>query len=311
MRVFVAGASGAIGRRLVPRLVAAGHDVTGMTRSEAGAGAIRAAGARAAVVDVFDRDALDTAVAEAAPEVLVHQLTALPRRFEPRRRELYDATNRVRTEGTRNLVVATRACGTSRIVCQSVAFAYAPEGPRVKSEEAPLHDHAPPPFGAAVRALAEMEQMVLEPGAPEGVVLRYGWFYGPGTYFGEGGHTESEVRRRRFPVVGEGGGLFSFVHVDDAAEATVRALDHGRPGVYNVVDDEPGAMRDWLPAYARAIGASPPRRVPGWLARLLAGRMTADMSVSLPGASNARARHELGWEPRWPSWRKGFAEAPR
>jgi 2-alkyl-3-oxoalkanoate reductase len=309
VRVFVAGASGAIGRPLVPRLVGAGHEVTGMTRSERRAEAIEAAGARAAVLDVFDADALRRAFAEAPPEVLVHQLTSLPERFEPRKKGLYDATSRVRTEGTRNLLAAASEAGTRRVVCQSIAFACRPAGePQVLDESAPLFTDAAPPFGGATRAVEAMEGMVL--GAPgiDGLVLRYGWFYGPGTYYADDGATASEVRRRRFPIVGAGSGLFSFVHVDDAADATVAAAERGAPGVYNVVDDEPARMRDWLPVYAEAIGAKPPRRVPVWLARLVAGRMVADMATTLPGASNAKAKRELGWRPAHPSWRAGFAE---
>ena len=241
----------------------------------------------------------------------MHELTALPERFHPRKRGLYDATNRIRREGTRNLLDAARAGGGRRFVCQSVAFAYAPAAePEVMDEEAPLNLAAPPPFSEGMRAIAEMEGMVLGAEGIEGLVLRYGWFYGPGTYYGEGGSTAADVRKRRFPVVGSGSGLFSFIHVDDAAAATVAAVERGAPGVYNVVDDEPAALRDWVPAYAEAIGAPPPRRVPVWLARLVAGKMASSMNVQ-PGASNAKAKRELGWEPRWRSWREGFREAPR
>jgi nucleoside-diphosphate-sugar epimerase len=311
MRVFVAGASGAIGRRLVPQLVAAGHDVTGTARSEQKAAAIRAAGARAAICDALDAVALRDAVAEAAPEVLVHELTALPDRFNPRNSRIYEATNRVRSEGTSNLVDAARAAGARRIVCQSVAFAYAP-GARldVKDEDAPLFLDAPAPFGEGVRVIEEMERRVLEAGDLEGLVLRYGWFYGPGTHFGDAGATAQDVRRRRFPVVGKGTGLFSFIHVDDAAAATVAGVERGAPGVYNIVDDEPAPMRDWLPAYAEAIGAKRPLRLPVWLVRLAAGRMATVVNVQ-PGAANTKAKRQLGWEPRWRSWREGFREAPR
>jgi 2-alkyl-3-oxoalkanoate reductase len=310
MKVFVAGASGAIGRPLLPRLVAAGHEVTGTTRSERSAEAIQAAGASAAIVDALDADALREAVERAAPEVVVHELTALPERFNPRQRDLYDATNRIRREGTRNLLDAARAAGARRFVCQSIAFAYAPAvEPEVMDEEAPLNLEAPPPFSEGMRVIAEMERAVLD-AELEGLVLRYGWFYGPGTYYGDGGSMAADVRKRRFPVVGSGAGLFSFIHIDDAAEATVAAIERGAPGVYNVVDDEPAALRDWVPAYAEAIGAPPPRRVPVWLARLVAGKMASSMNVQ-PGASNAKARRELGWEPRWSSWREGFREAPR
>ena len=311
MRVFVAGASGTIGRPLVPLLVAAGHEVTGTTRSQERAELIAAAGATPAVVDALDAAALRRAVEAAGPEVVVHELTALPDRFDPRRRDIYDATNRVRREGTRNLLDAARAAGARRFVCQSIAFAYAPgPEPEIKDEEAPLSLGAPPPFGEGVRALAEMERAVLEADGLEGVVLRYGWFYGPGTYYAEDGSMTADVRRRRFPVVGSGVGLFSFIHVDDAAAATVAAVERGGPGIYNIVDDEPAGQRDWLPAYAEAIGAPPPRRVPVWLARLVAGKMASAINLQ-PGASNAKAKRELGWTPRWASWREGFREAPR
>jgi 2-alkyl-3-oxoalkanoate reductase len=307
VRVFVAGGSGAIGRRLIPMLIEAGHETTAMTRSEGNAEAIRATGALTAVVDVYDTEALAEAMREARPDAVVHQLTALPHRFDPRKKDIYDATNRLRTEGTRNLLAAAREAGAQRFVCQSIAFAYAPGGESAKDEEAPLALDAPEPFGIAVRAVKEMEDAVLGAG---GIVLRYGWFYGPGTFYGEGGSSEADVRRRRFPVVGRGEGVFSFIHVDDAASATVVALERDGPAVFNVVDDDPAPMRDWLPAYAEAIGAKPPRRVPVWLAKLLAGGMVAAMAA-LPGATNARAKERLGWRPRWASWRQGFSGAPR
>jgi nucleoside-diphosphate-sugar epimerase len=305
MRVFVAGASGVIGRPLIAQLVAAGHEVTGMTRSRERAAAIERAGATTALCDALDAAALRDAVARAEPDAVVHQLTALPQRFNPRKQQIYDATNRVRTVGTRNLL---EAAGGRRVVCQSVAFAVRSAEPRVLDEDAPLFTDAPPPFGEATRAIAEMERMVLE---ADGLVLRYGWFYGPGTWWGEGGSTARDVARRRFPVVGDGSGLYSFVHVDDAAAATVAALERGAPGIYNVVDDEPAPQREWLPLYASAIGARPPRRAPLWLARLLAGNAAVAMAAVLPGASNARAKRELGWEPRWATWREGFRDAPR
>ena len=311
MRVFVAGASGAIGRRLLPQLIAAGHDVTGTTRSEAAAEAIRAAGAQAAICDALDAQALHAAVTGAAPEVVVHQLTALPHRFDPRDKEIYASTNRLRSEGTRTLLDAARAAGARRMICQSIAFAYAPGAvAEVKDEDAPLALGAPAPFGDGVRAIEEMERAVVGAEGLEGVVLRYGWFYGPGTYYADDGSMAEDVRRRRFPVIGKGTGLFSFVHVDDAAGATVAAVERGAPGIYNIVDDDPAPQREWLPAYAEAIGAKKPLRVPVWVARLVVGKLASVASVQ-PGASNAKAKRELGWEPRWPSWRQGFREAPR
>jgi nucleoside-diphosphate-sugar epimerase len=223
--------------------------------------------------------------------------------------ELYAATNRVRTEGTDVLLDAARAAGARRFVCQSIAFTYLPAGSMVKSEEDPLMEDAPSPFGGAVRAVIEMERKVLGADWLDGLVLRYGFFYGPGTYYGEGGSTTADVRRRRMPIVGKGTGMFSFVHVDDAADATVLAVERGAPGVYNVVDDEPAPMSEWLPAFAAVAGAKRPRRVPAWLARLVAGKGVATFGLALRGASNAKAKSELGWQPAHPSWRRGFAES--
>jgi nucleoside-diphosphate-sugar epimerase len=309
MRVFVAGASGAIGRPLVPKLVGAGHEVTGMTRSEERAEAVRAAGARAAVVDVFDADALGAAMREAAPEVVVHELTSLPDRLDFRKEGIYEPTNRVRTEGTRNLLDAARGAGARRFVSQSIAFAYRPDGARVKTEEDALMEDAPGGFGTGVRALREMEGLVLGAEGMEGLVLRYGFFYGPGTYYGDDGTTTSDVRRRRMPIVGKGTGLFSFVHVDDAADATVAAVERGAPGIYNVTDDEPAAMSEWLPVFAEAADAKRPLRVPIWLARLVGGREVPTFALELRGASNEKAKRELGWQPAHPTWRTGFRES--
>lgn len=311
MRVFVAGATGAIGRPLVGQLIGAGHEVTGITRSQERAAALEWAGARAVVCDALLAEPLAEAVADAKPEVVIHQLTALPDRFEPRKKGLYEPTNQLRAVGTRNLLAAARAVGARRFVCQSIAFAYEPSGGAVKDERDPLFSGAPEPFGSAIAAVEYMEKAVLDAEGIEGLVLRYGWFYGPGTYFDEDGSTASDVRRRRYPIVGDGGGLFSFVHVDDAAAATVAAVERGRPGIYNVVDDEPAPMGEWLPQYAEALGAKPPRRVPRWLARLLAGKMVAEMSTDLRGASNVKARRGLDWRPVWGSWQEGFRRAPR
>jgi nucleoside-diphosphate-sugar epimerase len=308
VKVFVAGATGAIGRPLVPKLVAAGHDVTGMTRSEERAESLRRAGARAVVCDVLDAEAARAAVREAGAEAVVHQLTALPDRLDFRNKDLYSATNRLRTEGTEILLDAAREAGARRFVCQSIAFAYAPGGEPVKSEDAPLLRNAPGAFGEGVRAIARMERQVLD---ADGVVLRYGFFYGPGTYYGEGGSTTSDVRRRRMPVVGKGSGIFSFVHLDDAADATVIAVERGASGVYNIVDDEPAPMRDWLPVFAEAAGAKRPLRVPVWLAKLVGGEGVVVLALGLRGASNAKAKAELGWRPAHPSWRQGFAESFR
>jgi nucleoside-diphosphate-sugar epimerase len=307
--VFVAGATGAVGRPLVPKLVTAGHEVTGMTRSESKSEDVRRAGARAVVADVFDVDALGAAMEVARPEVIVHELTALPDRIDFRKADTYAATNRIRTEGTRNLIEAARAAGARRLVCQSIAFAYRMDGEGLKTEEDPLLSEAAGAFGSAVSALREMEAMVLGSDGLDGLVLRYGFFYGPGTYYAANGTSTDDVRRRRLPIVGKGSGVFSFVHVDDAADATVAAVERGAPGVYNVTDDEPAPMTEWVPVFAQAAGAKPPRRAPVWLARFVAGKDVSNFAVGLRGASNEKAKRELGWEPAHPSWRSGFAES--
>ena len=309
MKVFVAGATGAIGRPLVRLLLAAGHEVTGTTRRPDRAAEIRAVGAMAVVCDVFDRPALEHAVAAAAPDAVVNQLTSLPGDYNPRKAAFYEATNRVRTVGGGNLVAAARAAGVRRFVSQSIAFLYAPEGDWVKDEEGRPFTDAPGHFGRAVEAMLTQEREVIAADDFAGLVLRYGQFYGPGTYFSPEGHFGREVRRRRFPIVGPGSGMFSFLHVDDAAAATLSALERGVSGVYNVVDDEPARLREWLPVYAEALGAKPPRRVPTWLAKLAAGSAVASSAVELRGAANAKAKRELGWQPMYPSWRQGFREA--
>jgi nucleoside-diphosphate-sugar epimerase len=279
-----------------------------MTRREGKAEEIRAAGGEAVVCDVFDAAALNEAVAAAKPEVVVHALTALPPRFKPRS-DYLAATNRVRTEGTANLVAAARAAGVRRVVAESVAFFYEPEGEWVKDEEARLLVDPPGRFAAATDALRALEDAVLGAEGIEGLVLRFGWFYGPGTYYDRGGSVAEETLKRRYPVIGSGAGTFSFVHIGDAADAIVAAVGRGAPGAYNVVDDEPAPLREWLPVYAAALGAKPPRKVPAWLARLVAGADLAGTAVTLRGASNAKAKRELGWAPAHPSWRQGFAES--
>jgi nucleoside-diphosphate-sugar epimerase len=308
MKVFVAGASGAIGRPLLPKLVAAGHEVTGTTRRETRTEAIRAAGAKAVVCDALDAEALRNAVLAAEPEVVVHALTAIPERIDWEADPLA-ATNRLRSEGTRNLIAASKAAGARRIVAESVAFLYAPRGDWVKDEEAELFADAPDPFGGAVEALVDLERQVGEAEGMEGVVLRFGNLYGPGTMFAADGSQADEARRRRLPIVGKGSGVFSFTHVEDAASAIEAAVERGAPGIYNVVDDDPAPMSDWVPAYVQALGAKSPRRVPVWLAGLIAGRAIAANAVELRGASNAKFKRELGWQPRYPSWRQGFADA--
>jgi 2-alkyl-3-oxoalkanoate reductase len=307
MKVFVAGATGAIGRPLVRQLLAAGHEVTGISRSEERAASVRDAGAKGVVCDVYDVERLRQVLVEAAPEGVVHALTALPQKFNPRSNYL-QPTNRIRTEGTRNLIAAAQAAGARRLVAESVCFFYRPEGDWVKDEEAPLYEDAPGSFREAAAAMIDLERQVAGAEGLEGMVMRCGWFYGPGTYFAADGSSAEEVRKRRYPVVGAGTGIFSFVPVEDAASAFVAALERGAPGVYNVADDEPAAGSQWLPVYAAELGAKPPRRVPSWLARLVAGKATAEAAVEMRGAANAKAKRELGWQPAHPSWRQGLAD---
>jgi nucleoside-diphosphate-sugar epimerase len=308
VRVFLAGATGAIGAPLLRLLVADGHEVTGMTRSPGRAQALRAAGAQAVVADALDADAVTGAVGAARPEAIVHQATAIPQRLDPRKivRD-FALTDRLRTEGTRNLVAAAQQAGVSRIVAQSIAFAYAPGPPgAVHGEDDPLIADPPTQFKRSAAAISELELTVLAAG---GLVLRYGYFYGPRTSISADGSLGREVVRRRLPIVGGGGGVWSFVHVQDAARATVAALMHGSSGAYNIVDDEPAPVRDWIPALAAALGAKPPLRVPAWLARPLAGEYGLMTMIRAQGADNSRAKRELGWTPHQASWREGFQTA--
>jgi 2-alkyl-3-oxoalkanoate reductase len=308
MRVMVSGASGAIGRFLIPQLVEAGHEVVGLTRRRDKADALGARGACGVVVDALDREAVRQVVLDAAPEAVIDQLTSLPRDYDLRDPHLYDANDEIRSKGTPALHDAAREAGARRFVMQSVAFLYAPEGDWVKSEDAPMWMGAPMPFARSVRVLADNEQRITGDPDVEGVVLRYGFFYGPGTYYAPDGSIAAQVRKRQFPIVGKGQGMMSYVHLRDAAAATVAALDRGR-GIYNVVDDDPAPAREWLPVYAQAIGARRPLRIPAWIARLVAGGMIARAATELRGASNAKAKAELGWQPSIPSWREGFTTA--
>jgi len=309
MRVFVAGATGAIGSKLVPALVRRGHDVVGTTRSPERARAIEAAGATPAVVDALDAEAVKRAVGEAAPDVIVHELTAIPPDFNPRRFDrAFAMTNRLRTEGTDHLVAAAEAAGVRRFVAQSfAAWPYVRQGSWVKTEDDPLDEDPPAQVRRTLEAIRYVERATLQ-GPFEGLALRYGGFYGPGSPLARIGPIADAVRRRRFPIVGSGAGVWSFVHLEDAAEATALAVERGAPGVYNVTDDEPAPVRDWLPVLADALGAPAPRRAPVWVGRLFGGELAVTMMTELRGASNAKARRELGWTLRYPSWRQGFRE---
>lgn len=308
MKVFVAGASGAVGMRLVPQLLAGGHEVVAMTRSPQKAERLRALGAEAVVADALDREAVVAAVAGTRPEAVVHQLTALTgvRSYRNFDRE-FALTNRLRTEGTDHLLAGARAGGARRFVAQSYGnWNYERTGTELKSEEDRLDPSPAKNQRRSLAAIRHLENAVLGTDGVEGVALRYANFYGPGTGIAADGEIVAEVRRRRLPIVGDGGGVWSFVHVDDAAAATIAALDHGAPGVYNVVDDEPAPVSSWLPALAEAVGAKPPRRVPAWLGRIGGGEVGVSMMTKVRGTSNGKARRELGWEPSYRSYREGF-----
>ncbi len=304
MRVFVAGASGAIGTRLVPQLIARGHEVVGTGRSPESVERVRALGANPVALDLLDAAAVRKAVLGSEPDAIVHEASALADvRFGRNLDRIFTQTNRLRTEGTDNLLAATREAGVRRFVAQSVATygLYAREGGPVKSEDDPLDPSPPKGMREVAAALRHLEQAVTDAG---GIVLRYGGFYGAAN----DGLVEP-VGKRQFPIVGDGGGVWSWIHLDDAAAATVLALEHDGPATYNIVDDESAPVRDWLPVLADALGAKPPRHVPVWLARLIAGEGAVMMGTEARGASNAKAKRELGWTLRYPSWRQGFADA--
>lgn len=308
MRVLVAGATGAMGRQLVPRLVRAGHEVHGMTRSDAKQALLRELGAVPVVADALDPEQVARAVAEARPEVVVHQLTSIGpmdmRHFD----RAFAQTNRLRTEGTDHLLSAARAVGVGRFVAQSFFAGYDRVGGAVKSEDDSFGTRPPAGMEQTVGAIRHVEDSVLAASWTQGLVLRYGGFYGPHTSLGPDGEQTEAVRRRTFPVVGDGGGVWSFIHIADAADATVAAVERGAPGVYNVVDDEPSSVGTWLPVLAESLGAKPPMRVPRLVGRLLAGETGTVMMTELRGASNAKAKRDLGWAPMHASWRDGFRE---
>jgi nucleoside-diphosphate-sugar epimerase len=303
MKVFVAGASGAIGTRLVPQLIDAGHEVIGSHNSPASAERLRRLGAKPVMLDLLDAGAVRKAVLEHEPEAIVHEATALANvKFSRNMDKVAAKTNELRTKGTDALLATAREAGVRRFVAQSVAgFArYAREGGPVKTEDDPAEQNPPANTQLSVAALNHLERRVTEFG---GIALRYGAFYGAAN----DGAIEP-VRKRQFPIVGDGGGIWSWIHLEDAAAATVLALNHDGPAIYNIVDDDPAPVREWLPALAQALGAKPPRRFPTWLARLLAGEFVVVLSTQARGASNAKAKRELGWTPRYTSWRQGFAE---
>jgi nucleoside-diphosphate-sugar epimerase len=314
MRVFVAGASGAIGKRLVPLLVSRGHEVVAMTRSSRGERALREAGAAPVVADGLDRAAVSEAVVRAEPEVIVHEMTSLSpvmnlRRFDAE----FATTNRLRTEGTRRLVEAAHAAGVRRLVAQSFGnWSYERVGGQVKTENDPLDPNPPASMRQTLAAIVQLESLVTGGAGIDGVdssaglVLRYGNLYGPGTGWSDGGAFVEMVAKRKLPIIGDGAGVWSFVHVDDAAIATVTAIERGNAGIYNISDEEPAPVSIWLPYVARALDARPPRHVPGWLGRLIVGEAGLSMFTAIRGSSNAKAKRELGWRLIYPSWRQGF-----
>jgi 2-alkyl-3-oxoalkanoate reductase len=307
MRIFVAGASGALGTRLVPMLVDAGHEVVAMTRSSQKSDALRVLGAEAVVADGLDRAAVMQAVMRAEPEVVIHQMTALAnakslKNFD----DEFALTNRLRTEGIDHLVEAARAAGVRRFIAQSYGgWTYEPTGSGLKTEEDPFDPNPPAKQRRSLEAIRYLERAVVESGL-EGIALRYANFYGPGNAIGRGGEIVELVAKRKMPIVGDGAGVWSFIHVDDAAAATIAAMERGAPGIYNVVDDRPAPVAEWLPGLAEAIGAKSPRRVPVWLGRLAVGEVGVSMMTRMRGISNAKAKRELDWTPRYPSWREGF-----
>jgi len=317
MKVFVAGATGVLGRKLVPQLVARGHEVVGMTRSTAKKDLVRSLGARPVVADALDPDAVAQAVASAEPEVIVHELTALSGKMSirdarhPDRSPMAKMTNRLRTEATDHLLAAGRAVGARRFVAQSFgAFRWARSGAPVQTEADPLDPDPPAPLRPVVEGLLYLEDAVTTIEWGEGLVLRYGGFYGPGTSVSRAPDAvmAAPIRKRQFPVIGDGGGVWSHIHIEDAAWATAVAVERGPAGIYYIVDDEPASVREWLPVLASALDAKPPRRIPRWLGRLAAGEAATVMMTEARGASNAKAKRELGWQLRYPSWRVGFPQ---
>lgn len=305
MRVLVAGATGVVGRQLVPLLTAVGHDVVGLARSRHRAAAVEQAGARMEFVDALDRAALHRAVRAAEPEAVVHLLTAIPGDFDPRRlATVFETTNRLRTEGTRNLLDAAEEVGVRRVVAQGVAFVYDPARPGLADEDAPWWRRPPRQFAPVLAALQELERVTAGAG---GLVLRYGHLYGPGTAYAADGVFVRQARKRMLPVVGKGSAVFSFTHTHDAATAVVAALDKDVRGALNVVDDDPARASVWIPELARVIGARRPWHVPASIARLAVGSFGVTLMTRMRGADNARARLSLDWRPGYPSWRQGFA----
>jgi nucleoside-diphosphate-sugar epimerase len=310
MRVFVAGSTGAVGKRLVPHLLESGHEVVGLSRTPQKARELEGLGAKAAVADPLDREALTSAIRRAEPEVIIHQLTALAGVGNLKKLdEEFALTNRFRTEGTDTLLRAARLVGARRFIAQSFCgWPFAREGGPVKTEEDPLDTNPPASFRQTLAAIRYLEDAVRGATDVEALALRYGIFYGPGTGIAKDGPIVGLVRKRWVPIVGDGAGIWSFIHIQDVVRATGAAMSRGAPGIYNVVDDEPAAVITWLPFLAGVLGAKPPRRVPAWLGKLAIGDGGVSMMTKIRGGSNAKAKREFGWQPIYPSWRRGFVE---
>ena len=308
MRVLVAGATGAVGNRLVPALLQAGHQVTGTTRSAQKAAVLESQGAVPVVLDAFDGNAVMHAVRDARPEAIVHQLTSIPDSVDMRRFDRdFALTNRLRTEGLDTFIAAAKAAGVPRFVAQSfTGWPNERSGNRPKTEDDPLDPQPAPALRTTLDGIRHVERTVAGDRDLHGMALRYGFFYGPGTSFAPGGSVHDAVKAGRMPVVGGGTGVWSFLHIDDAAAATVAALERGEPGVYNIVDDEPAPVHQWLPYLAKVLQARTPMRIPAWIARPLIGKAGLSMMTDVRGSSNAKARTTLGWQPRYASWRDGF-----
>lgn len=313
MKIFIAGATGAVGRPLVSACIKAGHSVIGLTRTPAKAGLIRGMGAEPAVADGLDADAIAAVMGSTRPDAVIHEMTELAGATDLRNFDrTFASSNQLRTRGTDILLAAAQENGVRRFVAQSYCgWPYARIGEAIKTEADPLDPDPPVELRATLEAIRYVERAVTGSANPEGIVLRYGSFYGPGTGMLERVMVE-QIRKRRMPLVGNGAGWWSFVHVDDAAEATVKALERGKPGsIYNVVDDDPAEVREWLPALAEIVGAKRPFRLPAWIARIVAGEHLVAMMTQIRAGSNRKAKAELGWQPRHPSWRKGFSEVIR
>jgi 2-alkyl-3-oxoalkanoate reductase len=310
MKILVAGASGAMGRALIPLLVRAGHDVVGMVQRPRSAEVVHSLGAEPRTTDALDAAAVLSCFREVRPTMVIHQLTAIPATLDMRHfdRE-FALTNLLRTEGTRHLLTAAVDVGATHFIAQSFAgWTYGRKGNALKTEDNTFDPDPPKRLRSTLNALKSLEQAVLTEKRITGTVLRYGAFYGPHTSIAKDGSIVQAVRRRKLPLVGEGAGIWSFVHIEDAASATVAAVESGQGGVYNVVDDEPAPVSEWLSFLAHSAHAQPPKRVPAWMARLLIGEHVVAVMNEIRGVSNAKIKRELGWTPHWPSWRDGFRE---